>query len=93
MFSDYAGGGIKAAYFFGTVKGAANRNGRMDTHRLLLHCIYAVVYTAVSQTSMCELPNKHLTDNCLETQRYGIRLSNSPQTYRIKRFGVWIYVL
>ena len=24
---------------------------------------------------------------------YGIWLSNSPQTYRIKRFGVWIYVL
>jgi hypothetical protein len=30
MFSDYAGGGIKAAYFFGTVKGAVNRNERMD---------------------------------------------------------------
>jgi hypothetical protein len=42
----------------------------MDTHRVLLHRIYVVVYTAVSQTSMREIPNKYLTDNCLETQRY-----------------------
>ena len=48
MFSDYAGGGIKAAYFSGTVKGAANRNGRMDSYLELLLHPHADVFTAAS---------------------------------------------